>query len=194
MPEYLFFLHNRYTFATKTMNNKIEFRNITEKIKEECLCFGYGTIRFDKEAEGLCINSNENILSICTKVDTIKIDCDVIMLCEDNQNMLTFDQVCSIDRQIQIYETIYKHQDQLRFYELDWNNCFNALRVTGEDGQYYWRILSPDEAKHVYYNGKRELFQIYDDGTEGMIDDEERLNECINNGYSIGISLYFFET
>lgn len=171
------------------MKNKIEFRNIKDKIKKECLSYGYGIISFDKETEGLWINKKENILSVCTKVDTIKIDKDVIMLCEDNHHMLTFDQICSIDLQIQIYETINKYQAKLHFYELDWNHYFKALRVTGEDGQYYWRVLSPDEARHIWYNGKGELCQIYDDGTESMIEDEERLNECINNGFTIGISL-----
>ena len=58
-----------------------------------------------------------------------------------------------------------------------------------EEGKYYWRILSPDEARHVWYNGKGDLCQIYDDGTEGMIEDDIRLNECIRNGDYIGISL-----
>ena len=113
----------------------------------------------------------------------------MITLCEDNQSVLTFNHVNSIDRQIQIYETIFKHQEQLRFYELDWGNYFKALRVQGEEGTYLWRILTPEEARHIWFNGHGDLFQIYDDGTEGMIEDDSRLNECTRNGYPIGISL-----
>lgn len=171
------------------MMEKKNFRSITAKIKKECLSFGYGKITFDKDKEDLWIDNYENTLSASIHVDAIKIDYDVITLCEDNHNIITFDHVYSIDRQIQIYETIYDHQDQLRYYELDWDNIFKALKVQGEEGYYYWRVLSTDEAKHVWHNGKGEIFQVYDDGTEGMIEDEERLNECINNGFTIGISL-----
>lgn len=188
MPENLFLLEIRDTFVEK-MKEKIEFRTITAKIKDECLSFGYGIISFDKDKEDLWIDKSENALSVSTHVDTISIDNDVIMLCEDNQSVLSFDHVNSIDRQIQIYEIIYKYQNQLKYYELDWDNYFKALRVHGEEGYYYWRILTPEEARHVWYNGKGELFQVYDDGTEGSIDDEARLYDCIRNGYFIGISL-----
>ena len=188
MPDYLQDFQSRSTFAEKMVAKK-DFRSITSKIKEACLSFGYGKISFDKDEEDLWIDDYENSLGVSVHVDAIKIDYDVITLCEDNQSVLTFDHVNSIDRQIQIYEAIYDYQDQLCFYELDWDNYFKALRVTGEEGEFYWRILSPDEARHVWYNGKGDLCQIYDDGTEGMIEDDIRLNECIRNGYPIGISL-----
>lgn len=188
MPEYL---DNRSGWSTFTekMKEKRNFKNITRQIKKECLSFGYGSIRFDKDKEDLWIDDYENSLSASIHVDAIKIDFDTITLCEDNQNVLTFDHVYSIDRQIQIYETIYGHQDQLHYYELDWDNYFKALRVTEENKSYYWRVLTPDEARHILYNGKCELFVVYDDGTEGMIDDEDQLSDYIRRGFTIGISL-----
>ena len=184
----MFVLEIRNIFVEK-MKEKKDFRSITSRIKEECLSYGYGIIKFDKDKEDLWIDDYENTLSASIHVDAIKIDYDVITLCEDNHDIITFDHVYNIDRQIQIYETIYEHQDQLRFYELDWNNYFKALRVHGEKGYYYWRILSPEEARHIWYNGHGDICQLYDDGTEGMIEDDIRLNDCIRNGYPIGISI-----
>lgn len=171
------------------MKAKRNFKDITRQIKEECLSFGLGTIHFDKDKEDLCVDDYENLLSASIHVDAIKSNYDEIILCEDNQDVLTFDHVNSIDRQIQIYETIYDHQDQLHYYELDWDNYFKALRVTEDKTSCYWRVLTPDEARHIWFNGKCEMFQLYDDGTEGCIDDLDRLNECIINGFPIGISL-----
>ena len=171
------------------MKEKKDFRLITARIKEECLSFGYGKITFDKDKEDLWIDDYENSLSASIHVDAIKIDYDVITLCEDNHDIITFDHVFSIDRQIQIYNTIYDHQDQLRNYELDWDNIFEALRVQGEEGYFYWRILTPEEARHIWFNGYGEICQIYDDGAEGVIEDITRLDDCIRNGYPIGISL-----
>lgn len=167
------------------MNAKQDFKSITRRIKEECLSFGYGTIYFDKDKEDLWIDDYENTLGVSIHVDSILIDYDVIMLCEDKHNVLTFDHVNSIDRQIQIYETIYDYQDQLRYYELDWKHNFEAIRVTGDNGHFVWRILRPDEARHVWYNGCAELCELYDDGAEGMIEDDSRLEECVNNGDTI---------
>ena len=190
MPDYLYVSDIRNIFAEKKMERK-NFRSITDRIKKECLSFGYGKITFDKDEENLWIDDYENSLSVSIHVDAIKIDFDTITLCEDNQCVLTFDHVSSIDRQIQIYESIYRHQDQLRYYELDWDNYFKALRVHEEDSYYYWRVLTPEEARHIWYNGHGDIFQLYDDGTEGVIEDDIRLNDCIRNGYPIGISLKF---
>lgn len=164
------------------MKEKKDFRSITSRIKEECLSYGYGIIKFDKDKEDLWIDDYENTLSASIHVDAIKIDYDIISLCEDNHDIITFDHVYSIDRQIQIYETIYKHQDQLCFYELDWDHSFKAIRVTGDDGHFVWRILTPEEARHLWYNGYGELCELYDDGAEGLIEDDYCLEECVNNG------------
>lgn len=171
------------------MTGKRNFKDITRQIKEECLNFGYGTIRFDKDKKNLWIDDHENSLSAPILVDTIKINFDEITLCENNECVLTFDNVYSIDRQIQIYETIYDHQDQLHYYELDWSNDFEARRVTEEDGYFVWRILTPDEARHIWYNGYGELCELYDDGAESMIEDVSHLEECLRNGNPIGISV-----
>lgn len=181
MPEYLFVLEIRDTFVEK-MKAKIDFKSITAKIKNECLSFGYGKIVFDKDKEDLWIDDYENTLSASIHVDSINIDYDIITLCEDNQDIITFDQVYSIDCQIQIYETIYDYQEQLSFYELDWDNSFEAIRVTNDEGHFVWRVLTSEEARHIWYNGCAELCELYDDGAEGMIEDDSRFERCINNG------------
>ena len=169
------------------MEEKIDFKAITKKIKEECLRFGCGWIRFDKDKEDLWIDDYENYLSASVHVDSINIDIDIITLYEDGHGVLTFDQIFSIDRQIQIYDTIYDHQSQLHYFELDWDNYFKAILVRDEYSTCVWRILTNDEARHLWFNGKDEMFQLYDDGTEGCIDSLERLDDCIKNGFDIGV-------
>lgn len=172
------------------MEAKKDFKKITQKIKDEILSLGYGHIKLDKDAENLWIDDYENYLSTSIHVDAIKINYDVITLCEDGKDILTFDHIYSIDRQIQIYETIYEHKDQLSYYQLDWSDYFKALAVEDENGRFIWRILTPNEARHLWYNGKGgELCELYDDGSEGMIEDDERLNRCIKEGSDIGISV-----
>ncbi len=166
---------------------KKDFTSITKDIKKECLCFGCGCIQLDKDKESFWINDYENTLRIQLHVDTIKIEYDIISLCENGHCFLTYDNIHSINRQIQIYETIYEHKEQLHYYELDWTNSFQALRVIDEDGFYIWRILTDEEARHLWFNGKGELYQLYDDGSEGAIEDEDRLNLCIEYGHVIGI-------
>ena len=177
MPEYFVCLNCRNTFAEKTMEAKKDFKKITQKIKDEILSLGYGTIKMNNP--------------LWNDADSIKIDFDDITLFKDGTRILTFDDIHSIDRQIQIYEIIFEHQDQLCYYQLDWSDYFKALAVEDENGRFIWRILTPDEARHLWYNGKGgELCELYDDDSEGMIEDEERLNRCINEGSDIGISVY----
>ena len=159
------------------MEAKKNFRKISQEIKDEILSLGYGTIKINNP--------------LWNDVDSINIDFDVISLFKGEAKILTFDDIHSIDRQILIYETIYEHQDQLSYYKLDWSNYFKALAVEDENGRFIWRILTPDEARHLWYNGKGgDLCELYDDGSEGMIEDDERLNRCINEGCDIGISVY----
>ena len=159
------------------MEAKKDFKKISQEIKDEILRLGYGTIKI--------------INPLWDDVDSINIDFDVISLFKGGAKILTYDDIHSIDRQIQIYETIYEHQDQLSYYQLDWSDYFKALAVKDEHGRFIWRILTPDEARHLWYNVKGgDLCELFDDGTEGMIDDEERLNRCIEDGCDIGISVY----
>ena len=151
------------------MEAKKDFKKITHEIKHEILSLGYGTIKMNHP--------------LWNDVDSINIDFDVISLFKGGAKIITFDDIHSIDRQILIYETIYEHQDQLSYYKLDWSNYFKALAVEDENERFVWRILTPDEARHLWYNGKGgELCELYDDGSEGMIEDEERLNRCIKEG------------
>ena len=159
------------------MEAKKDFKKITHEIKHEILSLGYGTIKMNHP--------------LWNDVDSINIDFDVISLFKGGSKIITFDDIHSIDRQILIYETIYEHQDQLSYYKIDWSNYFKALAVEDENERFVWRILTPDEARHLWYNGKGgELCELYDDGSEGMIEDEERLNRCIKEGCDIGISVY----
>ncbi len=175
------------------MEKKRDFKSIIKDIKEACLSLGYGDIYFDKDAEDLWINNNENSLGVRIHVDAILINYDIITLCENNQDIITFDQIYSIDKLISIYETIYKHREQLSFYELDWAQVFHAKRVSNDDGGHFlWRILTPEEARHIWYNGNNigDLCHLYDDGTESLIEDNETLEDCITQGYDIGIEAY----
>lgn len=157
------------------METKKDFKKITQKIKDEILSLGYGTIKL--------------YIELWNKVDSITIDFNDISLFKEGTKILTFDSINCIDKQIQIYETIFEHKDQLSYYQLDWNDYFKAFAVDDECGRFIWRILTPDEARHLWFNGKGDLFQIYDDGTEGMIDNEEQLNTCISEGCDIGVSV-----
>lgn len=168
LPEYL---------CGKNNGRKKDFKKITQEIKDEILSLGYGTIKMNNP--------------LWNDADSIKIDFDVISLFKDGTRILTFDDIHSIDRQIQIYEIIFEHQDQLHYYQLDWSDYFKALAVEDENGKFIWRILTPDEARHLWYNGKGgELCELYGDGSEGVIEDEDRLYDCINNGYDIGVSIH----
>ena len=174
MPENFAFFHGRSIFAQKTMKAKKDFKKITQEIKDEILSLGYGTIKMNNP--------------LWNEVDSINIDFNVISLIKDGAKILTFDDIHCIDRKIQIYETIYEHQDQLSYYHLDWSDYFKALAVEDENGRFIWRILTSDEVRHIWYNGQGgELCELYDDGSEGMIEDEERLNRCINDCCDIGI-------
>lgn len=192
MPDYFVDSNIRIIFATKKMKEKRDFKAITKQIKNEILDLGCGNIKLNKDEDNLWIDDYENYLSASVHVDAISIDLDNITLYEDDRKILTFDHVHSIDRQIQIYETIYQYRNQLHYYELDWSSYFKALRVENEnEGPYLWRILTPDEARHLWFNGKSgDICQLYDDGTEGMIDNIERLEECIKSGCYIGIAAY----
>lgn len=169
------------------MEEKKDFKAITQKIKKECLSFGCGWIRFDKDKEDLWIDDYENYLSASVHVDSINIDYDVITLYEDGHDVMTFDHIYSIDRQIQIYDTIYDHQSQLHYFELDWDDYFKAVQVKSGNNKCIWRILTKDEALHLWYNGKCNIFLLFDDGIEECIDDEERLNDCLKSGFDIGV-------
>ena len=120
-------------------------------------------------------------------VDTITIDCDNIILREDNQSVLSFDDIFNINRQIEIYDIIFEERAQLHLYELP-NTDFTARKVVDEEGNpFFWRIISSGEARHLFYNGRLEIFRLYDDGSEGAIDSKEDLEDSIKSGCILGI-------
>lgn len=167
--------------------DKIDFRVISEKIKEACLCFGMGTIKLDKTIDDLWIDDYENNSMISMHVDTITIDYDEITLREDNQSVLSFEDIFSINRQIEIYDVIYEEQAQIHLYELP-DTDFLARKVVDDEGcPFFWRIISNNEARHLFYNGRVEIFRLYDDGSEGVIDSKVDLEDSIKSGYILGI-------
>ena len=187
MPDYFDYPFDRSTFAKKTMDKKKDFRAISEEIKQECLRYGYGKIRIDQDVTKLWIYDYENNRGASIHVDTITIDCDSIILSEKDQNGILFDEINSIDRKIEIYDAIFEEQAQLHLYELP-NTDFMARKVIDEEGcSFFWRIISSDEARHLFYNGRVEIFRLYDDGSEGAIDFKEDLEESIKCGCILGI-------
>ncbi len=175
------------------METKIDFKIITKEIREACLSLGYGQIILKAIDTPININisEDENILNVSIYINKIEIEYDVISIAQDNMNVITFDDITSIDKQIAVYETIYDHQEQLQYFELDWDDYFKAKRVMCENGAFIWRILSPDEARHLWYNSKgMELYQLYDDDSESMIESTETLDDCIQNNYDIGVAVY----
>ncbi len=173
------------------METKKDFKIITSEIKDACLSMGYGQINLKDSDTPIIISEVENILNVSIHINKIEIEYDVISISQDDMNVITFDDISSIDKQIAVYETIFEHKNQIRYFELEWDDYFKAKRVMDENGVFIWRILSPDEARHLWYNGTFvELCQLYDDGSETMIECVETLNDCIKNNYDIGVAVY----
>jgi len=52
---------------------------------------------------------------------------------------------------------------------------------------YYWEILNPKKAVELYKIGNTELFKIFDDDTESLVESEHDLNDAIDLKIEIGI-------
>jgi len=52
---------------------------------------------------------------------------------------------------------------------------------------YYLEIISPTKAKELYKTGNTELFKVFDDDTEALIESEHDLHDAIDLKIEIGI-------
>jgi len=52
---------------------------------------------------------------------------------------------------------------------------------------YYWEILSPKKALELYRIGNTELYKLFSDDTEALIESEHDLHDAIDLGIEIGI-------
>ena len=55
-------------------------------------------------------------------------------------------------------------------------------------GGFIWLGVT-DKAKEVYKSGLFELYAIYEDGGESLIESEEELNKALENGIDIAIEV-----
>jgi hypothetical protein len=58
---------------------------------------------------------------------------------------------------------------------------------TLKDGFVY--LLVTDKAKDVYASGVFELYALYEDDSESLIESHEQLNEALEQGLDIGIGV-----
>jgi hypothetical protein len=52
---------------------------------------------------------------------------------------------------------------------------------------YYFEIINPAKAIEIYKTGTTELYKMYKDSTEALIESENDLNNAIDLGIEIGI-------
>ncbi len=64
------------------------------------------------------------------------------------------------------------------------------IKVTKEDN-FVWRVLTREEAIVCWYAGCFELYILYDDDSEGLIEDKARFDEAMEMGWDIGIEVGF---
>jgi hypothetical protein len=67
----------------------------------------------------------------------------------------------------------------------------NKTTKTMKDGFVY--LLVTGKAKEIYTSEIFELFALYDDDSESLIESHEQLNEALEQGLDIGISVGFKE-
>lgn len=58
---------------------------------------------------------------------------------------------------------------------------------------FVWFVVT-NKAKEVFNSGLFELFVVYDDGSEGLIEDYESLNKALEKGRTIAIEGGFINT
>lgn len=56
---------------------------------------------------------------------------------------------------------------------------------------FVWKIVAPDKARDVWKAGLFELYRLYSDNSEGLIETEVELEEAISQGVDIGIEVGF---
>ena len=56
---------------------------------------------------------------------------------------------------------------------------------------FVWKKLTSSETRKLFMANIFDLFKLYDDNSEGLIESEEELEECLNDGVDIGIEVGF---
>lgn len=56
---------------------------------------------------------------------------------------------------------------------------------------FVWKIVTPDKARDIWKAGLFELYKLYPDNSEGLIEREVELEEAISQGIDIGIEVGF---
>lgn len=64
------------------------------------------------------------------------------------------------------------------------------IKITKEDN-YVWEIINYKKAMEIFASDKEEIFILYDDDTEGLVESEEELMKAIERGCTLGIGLGF---
>jgi hypothetical protein len=54
---------------------------------------------------------------------------------------------------------------------------------------FVYKLVSEEKAKDIFALGLFELYVVYDDDTEALIESHKDLNEAIDKGYDIGIAV-----
>lgn len=52
---------------------------------------------------------------------------------------------------------------------------------------FYWEIISPQTAKLLYKEGQTEIYKLYSDDTEALIENEQDLNDAIDLSIELGL-------
>ncbi len=64
------------------------------------------------------------------------------------------------------------------------------FKITKEDN-YIWEIINERQAMEIFASDKEEIFILYDDDSEGLVETEEELMKAIERGCTFGIGLGF---
>lgn len=64
------------------------------------------------------------------------------------------------------------------------------FKITKEDN-YIWEIINYKQAMEIFASDKEEIFILYDDDSEGLVETEEELMKAIERGCTLGIGLGF---
>ena len=64
------------------------------------------------------------------------------------------------------------------------------FKITKEDN-YIWEIINYKQAMEIFASDKEEIFILYDDDSEGLVESEEELMKAIERGCTFGIGLGF---
>ncbi len=55
---------------------------------------------------------------------------------------------------------------------------------------FYWEVINPKKAIELYKNGT-EIYKLFDDDTESLVESEHDLNDAIDLGIDLGIEKTF---